>query len=142
MPKKLKILHVEDNLAEVKLVEQAFEEACIEKELYVVRDGEEAIKYLSKEGPFAKAARPDLVLLDLNLPKKNGFEVLYAIKSDPHLKTIPIYIFTGSESKDDIAKAYQLHVNGYIKKPNGFAEYVSFLKTLCEFFSNTLVVTS
>ena len=139
MSKMVKILHIEDNLVEVNLVKEAFEEARINRELSVTRDGEEAIRYLYKKNEFCNASRPDIILLDLNLPKKNGFEVLAVIKGDAKLKSIPVFIFTGSESKNDIFKAYQLHANGYIRKPNNFSDYVIFFSKLVDFWGLTIV---
>ncbi len=141
MPKQIKILHIEDNLAELHLVQQACEEANLAVKLVTVRDGEEAIKYLRKENGFHNGVRPDIMLLDLNLPKKNGFEVLNVVKNDPVLKNIPVFIFTGSDSKDDVFKAYQLHANGYIRKPNHFADYITFFTRLTEFCSNSFVLS-
>ena len=140
MPKLTKILYVEDNLAEVNLLQQAFEEGNIPGALSVVHNGEDALKYLNKEDEFLKAQRPDIILLDLNLPKKNGFEVLSSVKANPRLRSIPVFIFTGSESRDDINKAYQLHVNGYIRKPNSFSEYVSFLTRLIDFWGHSIIL--
>ena len=135
----MKILHIEDNLMEVDLVAQAFKEAGINPDLNMVANGEDAVKYLRHEDGFLNAQRPDIILLDLNLPRKNGFEVLETIKTDPALCSIPVFIFTGSQSRNDVAKAYQLHANGYIRKPNSFTDYVTFLKRLIDFWSHTII---
>ena len=113
----LRVLHIEDNAGDVRLIAEALQEAGIAVEVYVVTDGAEAMDYLRREGRFAGAPRPDLILLDLNLPRKGGREVLTEIKCDPALKTIPVVILTTSTSPLDIAEAYQLHVNCYVTKP-------------------------
>ena len=111
------ILLVEDNPADILLTMEAFKECAIPHELNTVNDGEEAVSYLKRAGKFADAVRPDIILLDVNLPKKNGFEVLAEIKQDPDLKRIPVIILSTSGSKHDIRKAYELHANCYLIKP-------------------------
>jgi two-component system, chemotaxis family, response regulator Rcp1 len=111
------ILLVEDSLADIDLVKEAFEESKLTNTLHVVRDGVEAMAYLHQEGQYADVPRPDLILLDLNMPKKDGREVLAEIKSDDDLKTIPVVIMTTSPLEEDIMKSYKLHANAYIIKP-------------------------
>ena len=136
--KKLQILHVEDNLDEIRLVKQAVEEAGIDVELSMELDGEAAIQRLHQENFSPQSVFPDIVLLDLNLPKKNGFEVLNSIKTDPQLKKIPVFVFTGSESEDDVNRAYQCHANGYIRKPANFSEYIALFGRLAAFWQHII----
>ena len=127
MTKPIEILLAEDNPADIKLTMVALEKTKLANSMNVVRDGEEALAYLRKEGQHASANRPDLILLDLNLPKKSGHEVLAEIKADPLLKTIPVVILTSSDDEQDIVKTYGNHANCYITKPvdlNGFMEIV------------------
>ncbi|QHS16572.1 response regulator [haloarchaeon 3A1-DGR] len=121
------ILLVEDNAGDIKLTRKAFENAALRNDIDVVTDGVEALRYLRKEEKYADAPRPDLVLLDLNLPKKNGDEVLEAIKSDDDLSRIPVVVLTSSEAEEDIVRTYNLHANAYLTKPvtfDGFTDVV------------------
>lgn len=111
------ILLVEDNPGDVRLTQEAFESGNIRNDLHVVMDGQEALDFLHRQGDHEDAPRPELVLLDLNLPKVDGIEVLEDIKTDPSLKTIPVIVLTGSEAEEDIAKSYQRHTNAYLTKP-------------------------
>lgn len=111
------LLLVEDNPGDVYLTREAFRESRTPLRLNVVSDGEEATRYLRRQAPFQNAVRPDLVLLDLNLPKKDGREVLAELKADPDLRHIPVIILTTSESTQDIRRAYKLHANCYLTKP-------------------------
>jgi CheY-like chemotaxis protein len=113
----LRVLHIEDNAGDVRLIAEALQESGIDVEVHVVSDGSEAMEYLHRHGQFAGAPRPDLVLLDLNLPRKGGREVLAEIKGDPALKTIPVIVLTTSTAPLDIAEAYGLHANCYVTKP-------------------------
>jgi two-component system, chemotaxis family, response regulator Rcp1 len=122
------ILLVEDNPADVLLIQEAFKEARIGNRISVARDGEEAIQYLRREGSFAEAVRPDLLLLDLHLPKRSGGEVLSEIKNDPELAEIPVIILTTSSEDEDIHQAYRLHANCYLTKP---VDIDSFLALVC-----------
>lgn len=117
-----RILLAEDEAADVKAVQRAFKQSKLANELSVVRDGEEALDFLFRRGRFADAVRPDLILLDINMPKKNGREVLEAIKADPELRLIPVAIMTSSDSEDDIVRSYGLGANCYIRKPVSFDE--------------------
>jgi CheY-like chemotaxis protein len=115
--KPLDLLLVEDNPGDVRLAEEAFRAAGAMPHMHVVRDGAEALQYLRKEHPFEKAVRPDLILLDLNLPKVNGHEVLRAIKSDPFLLRIPVIVWTTAKSDREVAAVYELHANCCVTKP-------------------------
>ena len=123
--KLVDILLVEDNPGDVRLTKEAFRDAKVLNKIYVAKDGVEAIEFLHKEGSFTDMPMPDLIFLDLNLPKKNGQEVLAEIKNNRKLKHIPVVILTGSKTDEDILKTYDLHANCYITKPvdlNGFAD--------------------
>jgi chemotaxis family two-component system response regulator Rcp1 len=121
--KQVEILLVEDNPADVRLVREALKESKILNNLSVVVDGVEAIDFLRKKGKYASSPRPDLILLDLNLPRKNGREVLAEVKSDEKLKRIPVVIMTVSDDEKDILLTYNSHANCYIKKPLDFEQF-------------------
>jgi len=129
--KPVDILLVEDNPGDVRLTKEALRDAKVLNEIFVVRDGVEAMEFLNREGSFAKAPIPDLILLDLNLPRKDGREVLADVKKDPKLKRIPVVVLTTSKADEDIVKSYNLHANAYITKPvdlNRFAEIIHALE--------------
>ncbi|HAM38904.1 MAG: response regulator [Elusimicrobia bacterium RIFOXYC2_FULL_34_12] len=128
------ILLVEDNPADVRLTTEALKEDKIFNNINVVPDGVEAMAYLRKEGKYTNTVRPDLILLDLNLPKKDGREVLKEIKSDDSLKTIPVVILTVSKSEEDILKTYNLHANCYITKPVDLNQFMKVAKVIQEFW--------
>lgn len=132
--KPAEILLVEDNPGDVRLTVEAFKEGKIKNNLSVAIDGVEAMAFLRKEGKYANATRPDLILLDLNLPKKDGREVLEEIKCDPDLKRIPVVILTTSEAERDIMKAYNLHANCYITKPVDLDQFVKIIKQIDKFW--------
>lgn len=132
--KHVEILMVEDNHADVRLTMEAFRDAKVLNNLNVVADGEEAMAFLRHEGKYADAPRPDLILLDLNLPKKDGREVLEDIKQDPSLKRIPVVILTTSEDEKDILKAYDLHVNAYITKPVDLDQFIKVVEAVEDFW--------
>jgi len=132
MNRPVEVLIVEDNEADVHLTLTALRDATVPNRVNVVGDGEEALCYLKKKGSYATAARPDVVLLDLNLPKKNGFEVLAEMKSDLHLKNIPVMIVSGSGREADIARAYDLQVAAYLVKPLDVDDYFSAIRALKE----------
>jgi len=115
--KAIEILLVEDNPGDVRLIEEALKEGKVRNTLHVVYDGVEAITFLHKQGEYSEIPRPDLILLDLNLPKKDGREVLAEIKADENLKRIPVVVLTTSQSEKDILKSYDLYANCYITKP-------------------------
>lgn len=126
----IEILLVEDNAADVRLTQEALREGKVRNNLYVARDGEEALEYLRRPA----SVRPDLVLLDLNLPRKDGRQVLAEIKSDPDLQTIPVVVLTTSSAEADIQKSYKLHANCYIQKPVDLEQFVQVVKSIDEFW--------
>lgn len=133
------ILLVEDNPGDVLLTQEAFADAHIDNPIHVVDSGEEAIAYLRKQGDFAAAITPDLVLLDLNMPGKDGREVLAEIKGDSALKNIPIVVVTSSIAERDVADIYDLHANGYIQKPIDTNQFTEVVKAIGPFrFSSTV----
>ncbi len=130
----IEILLVEDSPGDQRLTREALKEGKINNNLYIVEDGEEALAFLRKEGPFSTVPRPDLILLDLNLPKMNGQEVLEIIKQDEKLKRIPVVILTTSQADEDILKAYNLNANCYITKPVDFDQFSHVVKKIQEFW--------
>jgi chemotaxis family two-component system response regulator Rcp1 len=130
----IEILLVEDNPADVRLTREAFRDAKIRNNLNVASDGIEALEMLRRAGKYADAARPDLVLLDLNLPKMDGREVLNAIKQDPALKVIPVVILTTSQAEEDIVRSYRLQANAYISKPVALEQFITVIKTIEQFW--------
>jgi len=132
--KPLEILLVEDNPGDVRLTREAMKEGKVLDQLNVVMDGVEAMAYLRTEGKYKDATRPDLVLLDLNLPKKNGREVLQEIKEDPDLKRIPVVVLTISKNEQDILRSYDLHANCYIRKPVDLEQFMSVVKAVEDFW--------
>ena len=138
----INILLVEDNPGDVRLTQEAFREGNIKVCLEVARDGVEAISYLRQEAPFTEAILPDLILLDLNLPKKDGREVLAEIKNDIDLKRIPVVVLTTSNAEADILKSYNLHVNCYINKPVDFDRFFEIVQKIEAFWLTTAVLPS
>ena len=134
LAKPIEVLLVEDNAGDIRLTKEAFEEGKVRLNLSVVRDGVEAIAFLRKEGNFAGTARPDLVLLDLNLPKKGGREVLKDMKNDPQLLRIPVVVLTTSASDEDVLSTYGLHANCYITKPVDMDQFLKVVKLIEEFW--------
>jgi len=132
--KNIEILLVEDNPADIRLAQEAFKDAKVQNILYTVGDGVEAMAFLRREGKYADVGRPDLILLDLNLPKKDGREVLAEIKADERLKLIPVVILTVSKDEEDILKTYKLHANCYITKPIDFEQFMKVVKSIEEFW--------
>jgi CheY-like chemotaxis protein len=130
----LEVLLVEDDPGDVMLVRESFEDHKVGNILSVVTDGVQAMQFLRGEGAFAGAHRPDLVLLDLNLPRKNGSEVLAEIKNDPSLATIPVVVLTTSEAEEDVVRSYKLHANAYITKPVDFDRFRDIVHQIDEFF--------
>ncbi len=127
-------LLVEDNPGDVRLTCEALTESKVKNNLSIVGDGMEAMAFLRKEGKYADAPRPDVILLDLNLPKKNGLEVLEEIKADPSLKRIPVVIITSSEAEQDILKTYDLHVNCYVNKPVDLEQFIRVVQSIETFW--------
>lgn len=130
----IEILLVEDNPADVRLTQEALKEEKVYNSLSVVTDGEEAIAFLRRQGKYQKSPRPDLILLDLNLPKKDGREVLKEIKNDDSLKAIPVVVLTVSKAEEDILKAYNLHANCYITKPVDISQFIKIARAVQDFW--------
>ncbi len=128
------ILLVEDNPGDVRLAKEGLKESKVANNLYVVDDGVEAMAFLRKEGNYTDVVTPDLVLLDLNLPKKDGREVLAEIKGDKNLRRIPIVILTTSQAEEDVMKTYDLHANCYVTKPVDMDQFVKIVKSLNNFW--------
>ena len=135
--RNIHILLVEDNPADVNMMQETLEESMVAATLHVVSDGEAAIRFLHHEGAFAAVPRPDLVLLDIGLPKKNGLEVLAEVKGDPLLRRIPVIILTTSKAEEDILKSYDLHANSYITKPVHLDGFLQLVRSLKEFWLDT-----
>ncbi len=142
-PKIIDILLVEDNAGDALLVQKAFELGRIANRIYTVGDGEEALAFLRGEGKYSEMPRPDLIILDLNMPKLDGREVLAEIKSDPNLLMIPVIVMTTSADERDIINSYKLHVNCYITKPVQVREFLEVIKAIDYFWIGvvTLPVT-
>jgi two-component system, chemotaxis family, response regulator Rcp1 len=138
--KSIDILLVEDNLGDARLAMEALKDSKIQNNLHVVMDGEEASDFLFRKGKHAEAAHPDLILLDLNLPKKDGRELLAEIKNDPGLKRIPVVILTTSRAEEDIIKTYNLHANCYITKPLDLEQFMKVIKSIEEFWLTIVVL--
>ena len=130
----VEILLVEDNIGDARLAKEALKESKIKNDLQIVGDGIDAMDFLHRKGKFTNAPRPDLILLDLNLPKKDGREVLAEIKNDPDLKRIPVVILTISKAEEDILKTYNLHANCYITKPLDLDQFMKVVKSIEDFW--------
>lgn len=130
----IEILLVEDSSTDVMLAEEALEHAKMRNNLHVVKDGVEAMAFLRKQGKYAGVPRPDLVLLDLNMPRKDGREVLSEVKADDDLKCIPIVVLTTSKAQADVLKAYGLHANCYISKPVDFEQFANVVQAIDQFW--------
>jgi two-component system, chemotaxis family, response regulator Rcp1 len=130
----IRILMVEDNDGDVFLTTEALKSAKVANELFVVHDGVECMDFLRRKGKYADALRPDLILLDLNLPRMDGREVLAELKSDPDLRAIPVVVLTSSATEIDVAKAYDLHANCYIVKPVDFANLLTVVRAIEDFW--------
>jgi len=135
-PEPRRLLIVEDSEADIELLREALAEADPEVVIDIARHGEEALSFLRREPPFADAPRPDLVLLDLNLPRVSGFEVLEALRADhdPQLRRMPVVVFTTSGNRADVERSYDLHASGFITKPTGFDEYLETVRALRDFW--------
>jgi CheY-like chemotaxis protein len=130
----ISVLLVEDDPGDVMLVREAFAADKVGNTLSVVSDGVEAMRFVRGEGEYAGMARPDLVLLDLNLPRKSGAEVLAEIKSDPRLSTIPVVVLTTSQAEEDVLRSYEMHANAYVTKPVDFDRFGEIVRQIDEFF--------
>ena len=138
--KLIEILLVEDNLGDIRLTQEAFREGKIYNHMTVVMDGVEALAYLRKQGKYADAKKPDIILLDLNLPKKNGREVLAEIKEDPALKRIPVIVLTTSAAEEDVIASYDLHANCYIRKPVDFSHFITVVTSIENFWLSIVTI--
>lgn len=130
----IEILLVEDNPADVMLTEEAFEEARIANRLHVARDGVEALEFLRQQGAYQTAPMPDVILLDVNMPRMNGLELLAVLKADPELRRIPTIMLTTSRAEADVWRSYDLHVNAYIPKPVSVGEFFEVVRTFETFW--------
>jgi CheY-like chemotaxis protein len=142
MGKPIEILLVEDNPGDVRLTKEALKEGKVTNNLQIARDGEEAMDLLHRRGNYREAPRPDLILLDLNLPKKDGREVLAEIKTDDDLKTIPVVVLTMSKAEEDILKTYQHHANCYITKPIDMDQFLAVMKQTESFWLTVVKLPS
>ena len=136
--RELEILLVEDNIADARLTMEAFKSSTLPHCLSHMLDGVEALEYLRREGRFSQARRPDLILLDLNLPRKDGRELLTEIKSDQQLRRIPVVVLTTSQAQEDILRAYSLYANCYVCKPMELDEFTRIIKSIEEFWLATV----
>ena len=136
------ILLVEDNKADVRLVEEALKNSSLTYEMAMVRDGVAAMAYLHQSGEYATASRPDLIILDLNLPKKDGREVLAEIKTNPQFKRIPVIILTTSKNEDDIQQSYDLNANCFITKSRNLSQLFTIVRRIEEFWLTTVTLPS
>ncbi|MGW5745532.1 response regulator [Amycolatopsis sp. NPDC003861] len=128
------VLLVEDDPGDVLMTQEAFEHYKIRNTLSVVSDGEQALQFLRREPPYEDAPRPSLILLDLNLPRRDGREVLAEVKASPELRSIPVVVLTTSEAEEDIARSYDLHANAYVTKPVDFDRFVDIVRQIDSFF--------
>ncbi|WP_433475944.1 response regulator [Spirillospora sp. CA-142024] len=133
-PRPIEVLLVEDDPGDILLTVEAFEHNKVNNTLHVVNDGEQAMAFLRRQGEYADVPRPDLVLLDLNLPRKDGREVLEEIKNDDDLRRIPVVVLTTSEADEDILCSYDLHANAYVTKPVDFDRFISVVRRIDDFF--------
>ena len=132
--RSIEILLVEDNPGDARLTVEAMREAKVRNRMHVVEDGVEAMAFLRRQGSFGEAPRPDLILLDLNLPRKDGREVLAEVKADPDLKRIPVVVLTTSRAEEDVLRAYDLHANCYVTKPVDLAQFMKIVSQIDEFW--------
>jgi CheY-like chemotaxis protein len=130
----IEVLLVEDDPGDVLMTQEAFQDYKISNRLSVVTNGEDAIAYLRKRGRYAGVPTPDLVLLDLNLPRRDGRDVLRDVKADPVLRRIPVVVLTTSDAEDDVLASYDLHANAYVRKPVDFEQFVAAVRAIDDFF--------
>lgn len=133
-PEPAQLLLVEDNPGDVRLTEEAFKQGRIENDLHTVSDGSEALDFLHQRGTYEDAPRPDLILLDLNLPRKDGEEVLEELKDDSELRSIPIIVLTSSRAEEDVTRSYELHANAYLTKPVDPDEFIETVRAFEKFW--------
>lgn len=138
--KRKTILLVEDNQADIRLVQEALKNSAITYEMAIVRDGVAAMTYLRQEGEYASASRPDLIILDLNLPKKDGREVLAEIKTSDRFKRIPVIVLTTSKNEDDIYQSYELNANCFITKSRNLNQLFTIVRRIEEFWLSTVTL--
>ena len=136
----IEILLVEDNPGDVRLVQEAMRAAKMRNRMSVVEDGVDAMAFLRREGHFADAPRPDLILLDLNLPRKDGREVLAEVKADPQLRRIPVVVLTTSQAEEDVLRAYDLHANCFVTKPVQFEQFMQVVQAIDNFWVNVVTL--
>jgi two-component system, chemotaxis family, response regulator Rcp1 len=130
----IEILLIEDNPADVRLTKEAFKEARVRNNIHVVQDGDSALAFVQQQAPYQDAPRPDLILLDLNLPKKDGREVLAEIKADPKIHLIPVVILTTSDDEEDVLRSYNLNANAYLVKPIDVMRFIKMVQSLSDFW--------
>ncbi len=130
----ISVLLVEDDPGDVVLITEAFEHNKVHNDLHVAADGVEALRFLRSEGPYADTPDTDLILLDLNLPRKDGREVLAEVKADPKLRRIPVVVLTTSKAEEDVLRSYDLHANAYVTKPVDFERFIDVVRQIDEFF--------
>ena len=128
------VLLVEDDPGDILMTREAFQQHKIQNKLHVVTDGEQALQFLHRTGEYTSAPRPDLILLDLNLPRRSGHEVLAELKEDPQLRVIPVVILTTSQAEEDILRSYSLHANAYVSKPVDFERFMDVIRQIDSFF--------
>jgi CheY-like chemotaxis protein len=133
-PRSIEVLLVEDDAGDELMTREAFEDNKIRNALHVVRDGQEALDFLYRRPPYEEAPRPDLILLDLNLPRYDGRQVLERIKTDPELALIPVVVLTTSSAEEDILRSYKLHANAYVTKPVDLDQFIAAVRQIDEFF--------
>jgi CheY-like chemotaxis protein len=133
-PDPIEVLLVEDDPGDVLLIREAFEDNKVANRLHVVADGVEALELMRQSGEHAEAPRPDLVLLDLNLPRKDGREVLAEVKNDDELRSIPVVVLTTSQAEEDVLRSYDLHANAYVTKPVDFDRFIGVVRQIDQFF--------
>lgn len=138
----LEILLVEDNEGDIRLTIEAFKEAKIRNHIRVVRDGEQALAYLKKEAPYADVLKPDIILLDINLPKVDGKEVLHVLKNDSLLKTIPVVMLTTSSAESDVHDSYANHANSYVIKPVDLDKFMEVIRSIEEYWISIVKLPS
>ena len=142
MTDMIEVLLVEDDPGDVLMTEEAFADYKVANQLTVVADGESAMAYLRKEGEYADAPTPDLVLLDLNLPRMDGREVLGELKADPELRRVPVVVLTTSDAEEDILRSYNLHANAYVTKPVDFERFIEVVRKIDDFFVSVVRLPS
>ena len=136
-PRQLEILMVDDNPGDVRLTREVLRDSAIQPHLNAVVDGAQALEYLRQHGPYSDAVRPDVILLDLNLPKKDGRQVLAEIKDDPELRRIPVVVLTTSSADDDVNEIYDLHANCYVTKPMALDQFTRVIQLIETFWLAT-----